>query len=434
MLAAEVIGKKRDGEELTPEELSFISRGLADGGLSDAQAGAFAMAVFLQGFTVEERVGLTEAMRDSGDVLSWDLPGPVVDKHSTGGVGDTVSLIAAPVLAACGAYVPMISGRGLGHTGGTLDKFDAIPGYRTQPDIDTLRRVARDVGCAIIGQTGDIAPADKRLYAIRDVTGTVPTSDLIAPSILSKKLAAGLDFLISDVKVGSGAFMTDIGHARDLAHALVDVANGAGCKSAALITDMNQPLASTVGNALEVANAVAILKGDVKDPRLEEVTYIQCADLLQLCGLAETRAEGLTMVMEAMSSGHAAERFAKMVAALGGPADFMESTASHLAQAEFTGEVFARDEGTITRIDTRDLGLALIGLGGGRKRESDSIDMAVGFQDMAALGERVDRSRPLALIHASSEQALEQAKAAVRAAYHIGEAPKDIPLIYERIG
>jgi thymidine phosphorylase len=434
MLPAEVIGKKRDGEVLTPEDLSFIAKGLSDGNLSDAQAGAFAMAVFLKGFTVEERVGLTEAMRDSGDVLTWDLPGPVVDKHSTGGVGDTVSLIAAPVLAACGAYVPMISGRGLGHTGGTLDKFDAIPGYRTQPDIETFQRVTRDAGCAIIGQTKDIAPADKRLYAIRDVTGTVATSDLIAPSILSKKLAAGLDFLISDVKVGSGAFMTDIGHARDLAHALVDVANGAGCKSAALITDMNQPLSGTVGNALEVANAVAILKGAAKDPRLEEVTYIQCADLVQLCGLAETRAEGLTMVMDAMTSGRAAERFAKMVAALGGPADFMEKTASHLAQTEFIGEVFAEDQGAVNRIDTSDLGLALIGLGGGRKRESDSIDVAVGFQDMAALGETVDGSRPLARIHASSEEALEQAKAAVQAAYHIGDAPKNIPLIYERIG
>ena len=434
MLASEVIRKKRDGQVLTQDELSLIANGLADGNLSDAQAGAFAMAVFLKGFTTEERVGLTEAMRDSGDVLSWDLPGPVVDKHSTGGVGDTVSLIAAPVLAACGAYVPMISGRGLGHTGGTLDKLDAIPGYRTQPDVDALRRVTRDVGCAIIGQTVDIAPADRRLYAIRDVTGTVETSDLITSSILSKKLAAGLQFLMSDVKVGSGALMTDIAHARDLAHSLVDVANGAGCKSAALITDMNQPLSSTVGNALEVANAVAILKGTAKDPRLEEVTYIQCADLLQLCGLAERRAEGLTMVMDAMTSGRAAERFAKMVSSLGGPADFMENAASHLAQAEFVEEVFAKDDGAVNRIDTRDLGLALIGLGGGRRRESDRIDMAVGFQDMAALGETVDGSRPLARIHASSRDALEQAKAAVQAAYHIGEAPKAIPLIHERIG
>ncbi len=433
MLAAEVIGKKRDGQVLTSEELSFIAKGLADGNLSDAQAGAFAMAVFLKGFNVEERVGLTEAMRDSGDVLSWSLPGPVVDKHSTGGVGDTVSLIAAPVLAACGAYVPMISGRGLGHTGGTLDKLDAIPGYQTQPDIDMLKRVTRDVGCAIIGQTDDIAPADKRLYAIRDVTGTVPTIDLITTSILSKKLAAGLDFLISDVKVGSGAFMTDIRHARELAHALVDVANGAGCKSVALITDMNQPLASAVGNALEVANAVAILKGSAKDERLEEVTYTQCADLLQLCGLAGTRAEGLTMVMDAMTSGRAAEKFARMVAELGGPLDFMENTSSHLAQAEFTGDVFASAEGAVNRIETRDLGLAMIELGGGRARETDKIDMSVGFQDMAALGDTVDGSRPLARIHASSSEALERAKSAVRAAYHIGEAPKNTPLIHERI-
>lgn len=434
MLAAEVIGKKRDGLALTPEELSFIAEGLADGNLSDAQAGAFAMAVFLKGVNVDELVNLTTSMRDSGVVLTWDLPGPVVDKHSTGGVGDTVSLIAAPVLAACGAYVPMISGRGLGHTGGTLDKFDSIPGYRTQPDIDMLKRVTRDVGCAIIGQTGDIAPADKRLYAIRDVTATVPTIDLITSSILSKKLAAGLDFLMSDVKVGSGAFMTDIGHARNMAHALVDVANGAGCKSVALITDMNQPLASTVGNALEVANAVAILKGAARDERLEEVTYIQCADLLRLCGLAETRAEGLTMVMDAMKSGRAAEIFARMVAALGGPVDFMERTSSYLAQAEFTGDIFASAEGAVNRIETRSLGLALIELGGGRRRETDKIDMGVGFQDMAALGDIVDKSRPLARIHASSREALKRARSAVQAAYHIGEAPKKTPLIYERIG
>ena len=433
MLAAEVIGRKRDGHALTRDEIEFIAKGLADGNLSDAQAGSFAMAVYLKGFNVEERIAMTEAMRDSGQVLSWDLPGPVVDKHSTGGVGDTVSLIAAPILAACGAYVPMISGRGLGHTGGTLDKFDAIPGYQTQPDNGTLKRVTRDVGCAIIGQTGNIAPADKRLYAIRDVTATVTTIDLITSSILSKKLAAGLDCLMSDVKVGNGAFMTDIGQARLMAHALVDIANGAGCRSASLITDMNEPLAGTVGNALEVANAVAILKGDATDARLEEVTYTQCADLLQLCGLAETRAEGLSMVSEAKTSGRAAEVFAKMVSALGGPADFMENYLSHLAQAEFFVEVFAAEAGHVNHIDTRALGISLIQLGGGRKRETDRIDMAVGFDGLAALGDAVDRSTPLARIHASSRETLEQAQAAVQAIYTIGDAPAPLPVIYERI-
>jgi thymidine phosphorylase len=433
MLAAEVIGRKRDGKVLSRPEIDFVAQGLATGNLSDAQAGAFAMAVYLNGLTVDERVMLTEAMRDTGDVLSFDLPGPVVDKHSTGGVGDTVSLIAAPILAACGTFVPMISGRGLGHTGGTLDKFDAIPGYQTQPDVETLKRVTRDVGCAIIGQTSDIAPADRRLYAIRDVTATVPTIDLITPSILSKKLAEGLDALILDVKVGSGAFMVEQDQARDLARALVDVANGAGCKTVALITDMNQPLASTVGNALEVSHAVGILTGQTEDARLKEVIVTLCADLLQLCGLATTRAEGTTMALDALSSGRAAEVFARMVAALGGPVDFVEAPENYLAQAPLVEDVFAAQTGTVCKIDTRDLGLALIELGGGRRRESDPIDMGVGFTGLAAVGDTVDETTPLARIHANTPDDMERAKATVRQAYHIGEAVADVPLIYERI-
>jgi thymidine phosphorylase len=434
MLAAEVIGRKRDGAQLSRAELGFLVDGLASGALSDAQAGAFAMAVYLRGLTVSERVTLTQEMRDSGDILSFDVPGPVVDKHSTGGVGDCVSLVAAPILAACGAYVPMISGRGLGHTGGTLDKLDAIPGYDTQPDVETLKRVTGDVGCAIIGQTSDIAPADRRLYAIRDVTATVSTIDLIVPSILSKKLAVGLDALVLDVKVGSGAFMTDIEHARQLATALVDVANGAGRKTAALITDMNQPLAVTVGNALEVSHCVGVLTCAVKDTRLIEVTIRQCADLLQLCGLAVTRAEGTTMARDALSSGRAAEVFARMVAALGGPVDFVDAPVRYLAQAPVVEYVYARDTGVVSQIGTRKLGQALIVLGGGRARETDSIDMGVGFDKLASLGDWVDASVPLARIHANTPEDMMAAKQAVLGAFTLGEQAIVPPLIYERIG
>lgn len=271
-LPQEVIARKRDGETLTAGEIGSFIAGLADGGVSHAQAAAFAMAVFFRDMNLGERVALTEAMRDSGTVLDWsDLDGPAVDKHSTGGVGDNVSLMLGPILAACGVYVPMISGRGLGHTGGTLDKFDSIPGYETQPDEELFRKAVKGAGVAIIGQTADLAPADKTLYAIRDVTGTVESIPLITASILSKKLAAGLQALILDVKTGSGAFMPTLDKSRDLAESLVAVANGAGLRTGALITDMNEPLASAAGNAVEVRNAVDFLTGAHQDPRLREV-------------------------------------------------------------------------------------------------------------------------------------------------------------------
>src|SRR5215208_1553291 len=261
MLPQEIIRRKRDGGALEPELIEAFIEGLTSGRVSEGQAAAFAMAVFFRGLTVDERVALTRAMTRSGAVLFWDLPGPVLDKHSTGGIGDAVSLALAPAVAACGGFVPMISGRGLGHTGGTLDKLDAIPGYRSQPDLDAFRRVVREAGCAIIGQTDDLAPADRRLYAIRDVTATVESLDLITASILSKKLAAGLQGLVMDVKFGSGAFMSDIGNARALAESLVHVAGGAGLPTTALLTDMNQPLASVAGNAIEVAYALDYLSG-----------------------------------------------------------------------------------------------------------------------------------------------------------------------------
>jgi thymidine phosphorylase len=392
------------------------------------------MAVFLRGLDREERVALTLAMRDSGTVLGWDLPGPAVDKHSTGGVGDNVSLMLAPALAVCGAYVPMISGRGLGHTGGTLDKFDAIPGYVTQPDAETFRRVVAEVGCAIIGQTADIAPADRRLYAIRDVTATVESIDLITASILSKKLAAGLQTLVLDVKTGSGAFMASVEDARALARSLVEVANGAGCPTRALITDMNEPLASAAGNALEMANAVRFLRMEAVDARLWDVTVALGGELLAQAGLAEDADAGAARMRDAFQSGAAAERFDRMVAALGGPVGFLEDFEAHLREAAVVADVTAGAAGFVTAIDTRGLGLAVVELGGGRRRATDRIDHAVGLDQLTGLGMSVEPDTPLARVHAADEAGLAAAEARVRAAYRIGEAaPAPEPLIVERI-
>jgi thymidine phosphorylase len=340
----------------------------------------------------------------------------------------------APALAACGAYVPMISGRGLGHTGGTLDKFDAIPGYRTQPDTATFRRVTREIGCAIIGQTPDIAPADKRLYAIRDVTATVESIDLITASILSKKLAAGLGALVLDVKCGSGAFMATPGDARALAESLVEVANGAGCRTSALMTDMNQPLASAAGNALEMANAVDFLTGGAIDPRLWEVNVALGGELLMLGGLAATAEAGRARIAQAFRSGKAAEVFARMVAALGGPTDFLECPAHHLPAAPVVREVAPAAPGLVQKIDTRAVGIAVIELGGGRRRAADQIDYAVGFTDLAGIGAAVDANAPLARVHARTEAAANAAAETLRAAYTTGaQACADTAVILDRI-
>ncbi|UPH70812.1 thymidine phosphorylase [Abyssibius alkaniclasticus] len=432
MLTQEIIALKRDGGVLPQAAIAQFVAGITDGSISEGQAAAFAMAVFFQKMSIDERVALTCAMRDSGDVLTWAMPGPVVDKHSTGGVGDNVSLMLAPALAACGAYVPMISGRGLGHTGGTLDKFDAIPGYNTQPDIGELRRVVGQVGCAIIGQTGEIAPADKRLYGIRDVTATVESIDLITASILSKKLAAGLEHLVLDVKFGSGAFMATAADARALAESLVQVANGAGCTTTALLTDMNQPLASAAGNALEMANAVAFLRGNA-DARLYEVTVALCADLLHSAGLAESLDDARAKVNNAYASGAAAEKFAQMVAALGGPADFMDAPEKHMEAAPIIMDYFARTEGHVAQINTRAVGQAVVELGGGRRRAADAIDYAVGLDRLASLGAKVDAHTPIARIHARSDAGLQAARARLDAAYTIGDAPAETPLVLERI-
>jgi thymidine phosphorylase len=420
MLPQEVIRRKRDGGSLSGEEIRFFVEGLTHGSIGDDQAAAFAMAVFFRGLGLPERVALTEAMRDSGTVLRWDLPGPVVDKHSTGGIGDNVSLMLAPALAACGAYVPMISGRGLGHTGGTLDKLDSIPGYATQPDAATFARVVRETGAAIIGQTADLAPADRKLYAIRDVTATVESIDLITASILSKKLAAGLDALILDVKCGSGAFMADMDAARALARSLVDVANGAGCRTAALITDMDAPLAPAAGNAIEVRVACDFLSGHEIDGRLWDVTVALGGELLALSGLVPTVAEGIRRIAAAFESGQAAQRFGAMVAALGGPRDFMERYREYLPAAPVVRDIAPAADGFVAAIETRAIGLAVIELGGGRRRASDSVDLAVGFDRLAGIGAHVSADAPLARVHARTVEAAEAAANALRAAYRLG--------------
>ena len=429
MLASEVIRRKRDGHALSAEEIGFLVDGITDGSLSDAQVGALAMALFLRGMERDENVALTSAMTHSGEVLNWDLGRPVLDKHSTGGVGDKVSLMLAPIVAACGGAVPMISGRGLGHTGGTLDKLDTVPGYDTKPDVEHLQRVVDEVGCAIVGQTAEVAPADRRLYAIRDATGTVESLPLIVASILSKKLAAGLDALVMDVKFGSGAFLPGREQADELARALVEVAGGAGLPTVALLTDMDEVLGTTAGNAVEVRESVDYLTGAAREPRLHEVTIALAASLIEQGGLAE---DGRAAAQQALDSGAAAERFAAMVAALGGPSDFVERP--ELANAPVVRAATPEREGVVTGMNCRAVGLVVTGLGGNRRREDDVIDPAVGLTEIAATGTAVGPDRPLAMVHAASEDAAGEAIAALREAVTVGdEAPSERPVVAGRV-
>lgn len=432
MDARAIIAQLRRGETPDRAALTWFAKGLADGTVSDAQAGAFAMGVCLRGLSEEGRVALTLAMRDSGDRLQWDVAGPVLDKHSTGGVGDCVSLILAPALAACGAYVPMISGRGLGHTGGTLDKLEAIPGVSTNVSEMQFRDVVSNVGCAIVSATAQIAPADKRLYAIRDVTATVESLDLITASILSKKLAAGLEGLVLDVKVGSGAFMKTVADAQALADSLVSTANLAGCPCSAVISDMNQPLATALGNALEVAEVMRVLCGG-EGGALAELSVSMGAILLANSGLASDVPDGVSRMTAALSSGKAAEVFGRMVSAMGGPVRFTQEWQRFLPEAPIIREVVAPQSGFVTAIDGEALGLAVVQLGGGRQVESDRIDPAVGFSDVVRLGGRVQAGQPLLRLHAAREDAALVAEAAVLQAITLGpQACVVPPLIHER--
>jgi thymidine phosphorylase len=435
-LPQELIRAKRDGRALTPEAIRELVAGITDGRLADAQVGALAMAIYLNGMTTAETVALTEATRDSGTLLAWDdldLPGPVLDKHSTGGVGDLVSLVLGPWLAACGAHVPMISGRGLGHTGGTLDKLEAIPGYSVTPDTATFRRLVREVGVAIVGQSDALAPADRRLYAIRDVTATVESLPLIVASILGKKLACGLDALVMDVKTGSGAFMPTQAAAIELATAIAEVASRAGTPTTALVTDMSQPLAPCAGNALEVREALRLLEGDTGDGRLLAVTRELACALLLAGDLAECREAAQARLDSTLASGAAAERFARMVAGLGGPSDLLERPGHYLPEAPVVLSVQAEDAGVVQAMDTRALGLAVVGLGGGRRAPNDPIDPAVGLAGIAPLGERVDAERPLAWVHAASRADAERAARRVREAIRVGDTAPTPPTLIQEV-
>ena len=439
MLAQEIIRKKRDGQALGADEIAFFVKGITDQSISEGQIASFAMAVFFQGMTMDERIALTKGMMNSGTVLSWkevDLPGPVLDKHSTGGVGDKVSLMLGPIVGACGGFVPMISGRGLGHTGGTLDKFDSIPGYSVSPDDETFRRVVKEVGCAIIGQTGNLAPADKRFYGIRDVTATVESVPLITASILSKKLAAGLDGLAMDVKSGNGAFADSLEMAQELAESIVTVANGAGVKTSALITDMNQVLGWHVGNAVEMQETVDYFLDPAKrEPRLHEIVIELAADMLRIGGLVNTVEEGRTKAQASLDNGSATDVFANMVAALGGPTDFVENSGKYLEQAPVIRELKAAESGYVSGIDTRGVGVAVVELGGGRRVASDKIDYAVGLTDFVSLGEKIEAGQPLTIIHARTEDAADKAAQAVLQALEFGsDAPTVGPALIERRG
>ncbi len=437
MLIQDIIRKKRDGATLEVQEIEAIVRGIVDQSVSEGQVASFAMATFFRGMARQECSSLTRAMKGSGTTLQWgalDLPGPVVDKHSTGGVGDKVSLMLAPMLADCGVFVPMISGRGLGHTGGTLDKLDSIPGYQSQPDNERLQAVVKEVGCAIVGQTADLAPADKRFYAIRDVTATVESVPLITASILSKKLSAGLDSLVMDIKTGSGAFAESREMARELATSIVAVGGELGLPIAALITDMSQLLGRTAGNALEVLETVQYLRGDFQDHRLHDVVIGLGAELLVLSGVAENRELGEEQMNAALSSGAAAERFARMVTALGGPTDFVDSPQKYMPAAAEIIPVYPKVDGVVTAIDVRSVGNAVVELGGGRRLVKDTLDFRVGLESVKAPGESVSRAEPLAIIHAADKHTAAVAAERLQQAFSIGDNANPVgAVILERL-
>ena len=433
MLFTDVIRTKRDGGCLSDDQIQFFVDGLADNSIPAEQVSALAMAIVLNSMSFEEAGHLTSCMATSGTVLDWhkeDLGGPVVDKHSTGGVGDKVSFLLAPIAAACGCYVPMISGRGLGHTGGTMDKAEAIPGYNVTPDFSLFRKTVKEVGCAIIGQTEDLAPADRRLYSIRDITATVESVPLITASILSKKIAAGLEGLVMDVKVGNGAFMATPARAKELAGSIIATAAKSGLKTHALITDMNEVLGQTVGNALEIAESVRYLRNEMREPRLDDAVLSLCAEMVLIGGLESTHDAARARCEEAITSGQAADIFARMVAALGGPGDFVENYDTYLEKAPVIRPIYG--DGFIVEMNTRAVGNALIELGGGRRVVGEALNLSVGFSEVAPMGAELGKERPMAIVHAASEADADLATQNLRnACKTAAKAPAERPVIYE---
>ncbi len=418
-----LLANKRDGHAWSACDIEGIVRAVVDGRADACQVGALAMAVRLCGMNEDETVVLTRAMADSGRRLAWGEGGPLVDKHSTGGVGDTTSLVLAPLLAACGARVPMISGRGLGHTGGTLDKLEAIPGYDCQPAPERLDAVMREAGCAIVGADAQIAPADRILYAVRDVTATVDSMPLIIASILSKKLASGIETLVLDVKQGCGALMPDPRDALALARGLVRTGRAAGLRIEALLTDMDQPLADAAGNALEVRAALAVLRGDDRASRLHALTIDLGAEALLAAGLADGREQGRARVLDALASGKAAERFAAMVRGFGGPSDLLDRPDAHLGKAPSRLPAIAPRSGWIAGWATRELGEIVVDLGGGRRAASDRIDTRVGLSALQPIGRHVEAGEPVGWVHAATPVDAAMANARLTAALRLSDAP-----------
>ena len=438
MLPQEIIRKKRDKQKLSTDEINEFISGVADGRVSEGQVAAFCMATLFNKMEMDERVALTAAMASSGTVMDWqseNLDGPVLDKHSTGGIGDKVSLLLAPAIAACGGYVPMLSGRGLGHTGGTLDKMDSIPGYISQPDIGLFKKAVHETGAAIIGATPDLAPADRIIYSIRDVTATVESLDLITASILSKKLAAGLDALVMDIKYGTGAFMQNYEDAKALAESIVTVANGAGMPTVGLLTDMNQVLGRNAGNAVEVLEVIEFLKGEEQDERMKEVTVSLTAELLMLGNLASDIDEARNKVIESFDSGRAAEKFAQMVTVLGGPSDLLDNSEEYLPSAPVIREVYSEESGYISQIDARGIGIGIVELGGGRSKPTDTVDHSVGLTNVAQIGETVGQGdRPLAIVHAKDEASADKMVETLRQVMVVADsAPTNDVIVKDRI-
>jgi pyrimidine-nucleoside phosphorylase/thymidine phosphorylase len=431
--AVDVITRKRDGAELSAEEIAFLVDGYTAGRIPEYQASAFAMAVFFKGMTPAETTALTTAMMNSGEVLDLSsLPGPRADKHSTGGVGDKTSLVLAPLAAACGAFVPMISGRGLGHTGGTLDKLEAIPGFRVGLSLSEFRAVLAECGVCLIGQTPEIAPADRKLYALRDVTATVESLPLIAASIMSKKMAEGIDALVLDVKFGDGAFMKSFADARALAQAMLDIGRGMGKRVAALLTDMQQPLGRTVGNALETQEAIETLKG--RGPTdLESLSLELAAWMLRLAGIAPALEEARRRVREALASGAGLRRFQQVIERQGGDPRVCDDPGL-LPQARERVDVSARAEGRVASIGCRATGHAAMLLGAGRETVDSRVDPAVGIVFHKKVGDRVMAGEPVCTLHVNDRSRLEQAQQMLAEAIRVApEAPAAGPLVREVI-
>ena len=432
MRAYDIIFKKRNGETLSDKEIQLLITGYTNGSITEYQMAAFAMAVYFKGMSSPELARFTECMLHSGSVIDLSHMSPLkVDKHSTGGVGDKISLPLAPAVAACGVPVPMVSGRGLGHTGGTLDKLESIPGFRVDLDVDAYKRLVETVGCCLIGQTGEVAPADKKLYALRDVTATVDCIPLIASSIMSKKLAEGIDALVLDVKVGSGAFMKTLDEARDLAQTMVGIGAHMGKKVVARLTNMDQPLGRMVGNSLEVIESLQVLSGQGPQDIID-LTVELGAEMLVLGAVAQDIEAGRTQIKNALTDGSAMQKFAEIIEAQGGDARVVDDY-GHLPLSKNVTEVVAADNGILARVDTEKVGIASMMLGGGRQKASDAVDPSVGIEVMVRIGDSVQKGQPIAKIY-HQERGLEACKRGINEAFVFQDAPVPAPALFiERV-